>query len=122
MFWCPISAVQPAEEQSVPIGPPSDRRQGDSEYEPAGPFRQVDYLGRPAVYGRRGHGARDVVVAEVVGNQRRHNRSVVRCYATLWRLGACMLRRVARRSRRMASTGAKRGVVVAEACIRLRYE
>ena len=46
----------------------------------------------------------------------------VRCYATLWRLGACMLRRVARRSRRMASTGAKRGVVVAEACIRLRYE
>ena len=45
VFWCPVSAVQPTEKWSVPIGPPSDRGQGDPEYAPAGPFRQVDYLG-----------------------------------------------------------------------------
>ena len=71
MFWCPVSAVQPTEKRSVPTAPPSDRGQGDSEYALAGPFSQVDYLGLPAVCGRRGRGARDVVVAEVLGNQRR---------------------------------------------------
>ena len=52
---------------------------------------------------KRGHGARNVVVAEVLVNQRRRNPSVVRCYAALWWLGACMSRRVAWRSRQMAS-------------------
>ena len=95
VFWCPVSAVQPTEKQGVPIGSPSDRGQGDSEYAPAGSFRQVDCLGRPAVCGRHGRDARDVVVAEVLGNQRRRNPSVVRCYAALWWLGAGMPKRVA---------------------------
>ena len=42
-----------------------------------------------------GRGAWDVVVVEVLGNQRRRNPSVVRCYAALWWLGAGMPRRVA---------------------------
>ena len=77
VFWCPVSAVQPTEKRSVPIGPPSDRGQGDFEYAPAGPFRQVDYLGRPAICERPRGGARDVVVTEVLGNQRRRNPSVL---------------------------------------------
>ena len=112
VFWCPVSAIQPTEKRSVSIAPPSDLGQGDSEYAPAGPFRQVDYLGRPAVCQRRGRGAWDVVVAEVIGNQCRRNPSVVRCYAPMSRLGPCIAQacRVPVASDGVA--GAKRGVVV----------
>ena len=103
MFWCPVSVVQATEKGKAPIAPPSDRGQGDPEGVPAGPFCQVDCLGLSAVCGRRSRGARDVMVAEVLGNQCRQQPSVVRCYAALWWLGACMPRRVARQSRQMAS-------------------
>ena len=122
VFWCPVSAVQPTEKRSVSIGPPSDRGQGDFEYAPAGPFRQVDCLGRPAVCERPRGGARDVVVAEVLGNQRWQQPSVVRCYAPLSRLGPCIAQAYRAPVASDGITGAKRGVVVAEACIRLRYE
>ena len=122
VFWCPVSAVQPTEKRSVPIGPPSDRGQGDFEYAPAGPFRQVDCLGRPAICERPRGGARDVVVTEVLGNQRRRNPSVLRCYAALWWLGPCIAQVCRAPVASDGVAGAKRGVVVAEACVRLRYE
>ena len=111
VFWCPVSAVQPTEKRSVPIGPPSERGQGDFEYAPAGPFRQVDCLGRPAVCERPRGGARDVVVTEVLGNQRRRNPSVLRCYAALWWAWAVHCPGVSRagrvRRRRWCETGCR---------------
>ena len=112
VFWCPVSAIQPTEKRSVSIAPPSDLGQGDSEYAPAGPFRQVDYLGRPAVCQRRGRGAWDVVVAEVIGNQCRRNPSVVRCYAPMSRLGPCIAQACRAPVASDGVAGAKRGVVV----------
>ena len=70
---------------------------------PAGPFRQMDCRGRPAVCRRCGRGAQNVVAERFSGTNGGGNPSVVRCYATLWWLGACIPRRVARRSRQMAS-------------------
>ena len=76
----------------------------------------------PAVCGRRRGGARDVVVAEVIRNQRWQQPSVVRCYAPMSRLGPC----IAQACRALVASdgvaGAKRGVLVAEALVRLRYE
>ena len=102
MFWCPVSAVQPTEKRKVHARGRQAVVKVIPKDVPAGPFRQVDCRGRPAVCRRCGRGAQNVVVAEVLGNQRRRNPSVVRCYAALCWLGACTPRRVARRSPQMA--------------------
>ena len=60
-------------------------------------------LGRPAFCGMYRHGARYVIAERFSGTTVRRNLSVVRCYAALWWLGACMPRCVACRLHQMAS-------------------
>ena len=102
-FGVPFQRSSLLEKRSVPIGPPLDRGQGDSEYAPAGPFRQVDlpWDDRPFAEGLAAvHGM--FVVVEVIGP----------CIAQVCRAPVAS----------DGVAGAKRGVVVAEACVRLRYE
>ena len=64
VFWCPVSVVQPTAKRTAPIVPPLDRGQGHPQAAPAGQFRQVDCLGRPAVCGWRREGSLGQMPAE----------------------------------------------------------
>ena len=64
MFWCPVLVVQPTEKRTAPTAPPLDRGQGHPQAAPAGQFRQVDCLGRPAVFGWRREGSLGQMPAE----------------------------------------------------------
>ncbi len=108
VFWCPVSVVQPTEKRTGPTAPPLDRGQGHPQAAPAGQFRQVECLGRPAVCGWRREGSLGQMPAE-----RPPSLGVTPCCAGLeCAAPACPAPVV---SDRVA--GAVRGVVVAEALV-----
>ena len=102
VFWCPVSVVQPTEKRTGPTAPPLDRGQGHPQAAPAGQFRQVECLGRPAVCGWRREGS--------PGTNAGRTPTVVRCYALLRWLGVCspgVSRADRLRSRRRSGTGCR---------------
>ena len=108
VFWCPVSVVQPTEKRTAPIALPLDRGQGHPQAAPAGQFRQVECLGRPAVCGWRREGSLGQMPAE-----RPPSSGVTPCCAGLeCAVPACPEPIV---SDRVA--GAVRGLVVAEALV-----
>ena len=64
VFWCPVSVVQPTEKRTAPTALTLDSGQGHPQAAPAGQFRQVDCLGRPAVCGWRREGSLGQMPAE----------------------------------------------------------
>ena len=96
VFWCPVSVVQPTEKRTAPTAPPLDRGQGHPQAAPAGQFRQVDCLGRPAVCGWRREGSLGQMPAE-----RRPSLGVMPCCAGS---GCALSKRVARRSSQTESS------------------
>ena len=108
MFWCPVSVVQPTEKRTAPTAPPLDRGQGHPQAAPAGQFRQVDCLRRPAVCGWRREGSLGQMPAE-----RPTSSGVTPCCAGLeCAAPACPVPIV---SDRVA--GAVQGLVVAQAIV-----
>ena len=103
VFWCPVSAVQPTEKRSVHTAPPSDSGQGQSvscSSRPVPPGGLPGTTGRlQKVWPRR----TECRSRKVLGDQRRRNPASLGVTHHYLGSGRALSRRVARRSRQMAS-------------------